>query len=324
MSDLQIIIPTTDRDYLRVKREPSLMMQLLGAAEIIFIGPAPLKELVERDAEAFSLTGRMRFLNENELIGYSRMEEVMKERLAMEGYVPDASSKPGWYYQQFLKMAFCRVCKGDWYMSWDADTIPLRAVSMFDSEGRPCFDVKDEYMPSYFATIKKLLGLDKQLEQSFISEHMLFSKKRMEELIAEIEALPFQGSEFFEKIFFSLDLDNVLRGFSEFETYGTWMTARHPGEYAVRKWKSMRIAGAFMHPGEMTDEDRQWLGRDYDSVTFESYHTYSPELAAFFSDPRYRSRISASQFYQIVLESGYFGETGSGGLKGSSGGVFPV
>ena len=46
-------------------------------------------------------------------------------------------------------------------MSWDADTLPLRHIDMFDEFGKPIFDTKAELMPGYFYTIQKLFGFNK-------------------------------------------------------------------------------------------------------------------------------------------------------------------
>ncbi len=322
---IPLIIPTTAKDYDRITRNLGDFFRLLPVKEVIFIGPAGLEPLVLRDAKTFENDGPVRYINENDLISFDILTQVMREHLKAGGFAMSADSKPGWYYQQFLKMSFSDICEDEYYMSWDADTIPLRETEMFDPQGRPYFDVKTEYLQSYFRTIKKVWGYDKAIEPSFISEHMIFKTSFMKELIAETEALDIKGEKYYEKIFFSLPYDkDLMRGFSEFETYGTWVLNNHPDFYALRDWHSMRITGAFTKPEDLTDEDKAWLASDYDAATFESYHVFSPELAEFFRDPRYRSRISARQFYQIVLESGFFGDMESGGLKSSDGDLFAV
>ena len=319
-----IIIPTTTKDYLRVKRDLRALLDYLPAKEIVFIGPATLEEPVKSDATGVGIEGHVRYLNENDIISFDELTDLMRGRLAADGYEMAANSKPGWYYQQFLKMSFSEICDEDYYMSWDADTIPLRTIRMFDDEGHPYFDLKAEFNPGYFVTLKNLLGLDKVNEKSFIAEHMIFSKSRMAELIKEIEALPIRGGKYYEKIFYSLDLNNLKKGFSEFETYGSWMSVRHPGEYTFRDWNSMRNTGLFVKPDDFSDADKAYLARDYDAATFESYHEFSPQLSEIFHNPEYRAEVSAREFYQMLIDEGVFGKAQDGGIAAEGGAVYPV
>ena len=50
----------------------------------------------------------------------------------------------GWYFQQFLKMAFALsdFCDTEYYLSWDSDTIPLRKIDFFNKAGKPYFTMK--------------------------------------------------------------------------------------------------------------------------------------------------------------------------------------
>ena len=139
--DIELIIPTIPKDYKRVKRDLNSFFTYLPIKKIVFIGPEDLKAPVEEDAEAVGLTDRVCFLNENEVILYSDMYSAMENRIRADGYLIGENSKPGWYYQQFLKMAYASKCECGYYMSWDSDTIPLRRIEMFDREDRPYFDM---------------------------------------------------------------------------------------------------------------------------------------------------------------------------------------
>ncbi len=317
-----MIMPVIPEDYNRVSRNYESFFKLLPIDSIVFIGPAPLKHEIEntmRENPSLDLS----FINENDLIPFDDLMDAMKRRLASEGYVMDRNSRPGWYYQQFLKMAYSRICENEYYMSWDADTIPLREIEMFNQDGRPCFDIKPEYQAGYFNTLKKLFGFGKIIGESFVSEHMLFSKKLMLEMLEELEELPLPGEPFFEKIFFAIGLEDMKLGFSEFETYGTWTAMRHNDAYGLRKWSSFRKGSCFTESSRLNDEDRKWLSKDYDSITFESYEQCDPELEAMFRNPEYREKLSPKQFYTAILESGYFGDYKDGMIT-TKNGSFPV
>ena len=64
-------------------------------------------------------------------------------------------------------------CKCDYYLSWDADTIPLRRLSFFRDE-HPLFSQKQERHIPYFETLFNLLHLKPFNDFSFITEHMVF------------------------------------------------------------------------------------------------------------------------------------------------------
>ena len=77
-----IIIPTTTKDYLRVKRDLKVLLDYLPAKEIVFIGPATLEDPVKNDAVKCGVGDKVRFLNEGELLSLDHLTEVMKDRLA--------------------------------------------------------------------------------------------------------------------------------------------------------------------------------------------------------------------------------------------------
>ncbi len=166
---MEMIIPTILEDLLRTKRDLSLFFECLPVSEIIFIGPGDIKEYVEEEKKKYSGSGSISFIDENELLSKDKVFKVMKDRILADGYVMDGNSRPGWYYQQFLKMAYSGFCNKEYYMTWDADTIPLRKTEMFDKEEKPYFDIKPEFQRGYFITLKKLFNIDRQRNPSFQS-----------------------------------------------------------------------------------------------------------------------------------------------------------
>ena len=320
----ELIIPTTTEDFIRTRRDLGAFFELLPISEIIFIGSEGLEKYVVEEKNSYPEPERIKYLNENDLIPFDSVYSAMKACVSEAGYTMNENSRPGWYYQQFLKMAFSERAEGEYYMSWDADTVPIRKIEMFNKEGNPFFDIKPEYMPGYFVTIKKLFGIDKQIEKSFVSEHMLFNTGYMKELISEIEGLELAGKSFFEKIFYGMGIDNMKRGFSEFETFGSWMLSRHSEKYALRDWSSMRLGGYFLESSKLSEQDIEWLSRDFDAITFEGYTEVVPELSEAFYNEDYRKRYSAKQFYTMLLENGFLGEYENGMRKAEDGLYFPT
>lgn len=303
-----MIIPTTEEDYVRLDREIPLFIEFFDITEIVFIGPETVEAHVREDAKRFGLEDRVRFLDENDLIDREDFFAMIRRRIQRAGYEIAGNSHLGWYYQQFLKLAYADVCDSEYYMEWDADTIPLRRTEMFTKDGHPYFDMKTEHNPGYFKTIKKLFGFGKQVDLSFIAEHMIFSVKYVKEMINEIMHTSFPGDNFYEKIFYAIDLDNLKLGFAEFETYGTWMFVRHPEVYRYREWRSLREASLFIKDCRMTEEDREWLAGGFDAVTFEKYHDLEPDFSKMFYNSQYRKAMNAWEFYDIFVRNGVLGK----------------
>ena len=130
----------------------------------------------------------------------------------------------GWYEQKFLKMEYSKICKNDYYLLWDSDTIPIKPVRMFDNN-KPIFDMKKEHHSPYFITLDKLIPNLNFIKNSYISEHMLIKTEFMKDLIETIEKnYNIQGTKYWEKIIMSIDKEEITKsGFSEYETYGTFL-----------------------------------------------------------------------------------------------------
>ena len=183
----------------------------------------------------------------------------------------DYQVKAGWYLQQFLKMGFAVTeYAKERYLIWDADTIPLRKIPMITEEGKCYLAAKTEYHKPYFDTMERLLGFGKQVDFSFIAEHMVVEVKFMRELIERIRKTPMEGNSWFEKIINASSKTDVGT-FSEFETYGSFCNKYHPGLFEIRQLRTLREAGMlFGH--SVTQEELETLGRmGFDTASFESY-----------------------------------------------------
>ncbi len=148
----------------------------------------------------------------------------------------------GWYFQQFLKYGFAasEYCH-NYYLSWDCDTIALAPINFIKDE-KPMFTLKSEYHPSYFTTIKAILGLEKQIDKSFIAESMLFNKDIMLEILLHISNLN-NEKVWYENIVDSFNTSEAPGYFSEFETYGTYCMAKYPDLYGFQQLNTFRRAG---------------------------------------------------------------------------------
>lgn len=217
----------------------------------------------------------VKFMDEDKIMPSLNLEEIKNLMQKRYPYVERA----GWYFQQFLKMAYATICADEWYLIWDADTIPLRKLSFFTKDGKGILDIKSEYHKPYFRTIKKILGINKIIEGSFISEHMLINKKAMIELIYQIEQnSEIKGIKFFEKVIYALNIKELKgNGFSEYETYGNFVMKNFPEIYSVRKLRTLREGKILL--GACPDRKvLKWASNSYDIISLEKYHKADPIL----------------------------------------------
>lgn len=187
------------------------------------------------------------------------------------GHAPEAD-RTGWYFQQFLKMAYAFSCEEEQYLIWDSDTIPLHKVDMMLEE-QYYFDIKKEYNKAYFDTMSILFPECSKQPFSFISEHMIIKKDIMIELIRKIENGGLsQVGEFWQKILCSISREAIGKsGFSEFETYGSYVMKYHPEIYMIRQWNSLRDGSIFFPVEKYKIEDLCKINSKYDAVSFENY-----------------------------------------------------
>ncbi|GAA4182956.1 DUF6492 family protein [Sphingobacterium ginsenosidimutans] len=169
-------------------------------------------------------------VNENELFdqfNFQSVADFLKQRI-------NNGDRAGWYFQQFLKMEISKIIQSDYYLIWDADTIPLKPIDFFDKEERALIHKSEENHNPYFETLEHILGLKKTVNYSFISEHFMVQTKLMQNMLLEIstnagnQAWPYY---ILENI---TTKDLALSGFSEYETYGNFLNSTYPDNFRLR------------------------------------------------------------------------------------------
>lgn len=313
MENYSAIVLTTPADFERLQGNYARMVRNLAPRKIVFIGSRKVQELIQQS----DVEGQVGFFDEDELIPFAEVHKIMKELLQTDELPRGVT---GWYYQQFLKMQYAFVCKEDYYLIWDGDTVPCKPFSMFREDGLPYLDLKQEYHEEYFHTIENLFpGMHKSIAKSFISEHMLIRCDIMKQLIWDIMGSSAKNTDnvvndtaknntqtqnpFYEKILRAIRPGQIMNtAFSEFETYGTYVTFRYADAYCLRDWHSFRLGGEFFHPERMTDEDYAWLGKDFDAISFEKGHTVREDHEEIFTSPRYREKLSARQILELAQQ----------------------
>lgn len=263
-SKFKLIIPAIPQDIEVFLNNASYFFEFLAISKIVFIGPSSIKYVLPSD-------DRYEFIDENDVLDITALKRIYAKKLNGKSEL----KKFGWYVQQFLKMAYSLRCKDEYYLLWDADTIPLREISLFDSCGKPYLDYKTEYVDAYFKTLSRVLpGYSKVIKGSFIAEHMLIKTSLMREIIYEIEHNNhIDGFSFEQKIINAIDMNYIIEGgFSEFETYGTYIIKNHRESYTLRRWYSMRFGGYFYnHNALLPMSAVSWMAKHYNAVSIEKW-----------------------------------------------------
>ena len=262
-----IIIPVAYRDYSFLKKTIKYIHNNLNPEKIHIITDIRFKRYLPKD---ILRDKKCVVIDENKL--YDGLSfDVIKDLFIRLGRTKNG---PGWYFQQFLKMAYAisDYCDTNYYLSWDSDTIPLQKIEFFNENSKPFFTMKTEHHEPYFHIIERLLGITSINNRSYIAEHMMFNKTIMIELINCIQSNSrLGGNIWFEKIIYALDPESISpMGFSEFETYGNYCLNYYPNTYIERTLPSFR-EGGLIQGRFVSDSLLMKLGFDQATASFEIY-----------------------------------------------------
>jgi hypothetical protein len=178
------------------------------------------------------------------------------------------SQGPGWYFQQLLKYQFAfHDQSDDYYLIWDADTIPLKPIKFFDEKNRMLFTKASEFHLPYFQTYRKILEEEPHRECSFISQHMIVQKSVMRKMLQKIEDTCEGNENWAWKIMKNLQGEGSNR-FSEFETYGHFIKNHYPERIALRELPWLRH-GARICGRLPSNRNLKQLSQDYYYASFE-------------------------------------------------------
>ncbi len=297
--DMLVVI--TPKDFSRLIDLYPRLIDSFPYGKVMFVSAPETSEIIANSP----LKDKAWAVDEDSLISFDDVHECIRKK--MENILAGRDLPrgiTGWYYQQFLKMQYAYLCKDEYYMVWDGDTIPCKQISMFQEEsGKPYLDMKHEYHAEYFETMGVILpGFGKVIERSFISEHMLFRVDIMRKLIEDIEKnnnIP--GTKFWEKIINAIPEDKIQSSaFSEFETYGTYTALKFMDVYKLREWHSFRQGGNFFDYKTISDRDFKWLSQDFEAISFEKGHEVREDNANLFDNPYYQEKLTPKQMLQAA------------------------
>ena len=282
-----LVIPINNNDVNKFLSIQKSFEKFIKYDKIVVICPYEIENIIANNS--FIL------IEENLLVPKKKLKNLFSE-IGIEKL-----DRVGWYEQQFLKMAYSRICKNEYYLIWDSDTFPIKEVYMFENN-HPIFDMKKEYNSAYFITLSRLIPNLRFSKMSYISEHMIIKTEYMKNLLNEIESnsnIP--GNLFWEKIIFSIDKNQIIfSGFSEFETYGSYVDTKFPNFYKHRKWYSKREATEFFGNIENVNENSLiWLSKDYNAISFENWNIFDKENLKFATNQEIQNKIRPKRFFKF-------------------------
>jgi len=180
--------------------------------------------------------------------------------------------RAGWYFQQFLKLGISKSNKiSGLYLVWDADCVVLKPISFVSNDKKVLFDTTKEHHQPYFDIIDRLIGIKKQVNHSFISEHLVFDKKIVSDLLDKIENR--DESEWWIKILNTVDSEMLsYSGFSEYELYGNFVAKYYPEHYRIRKLRKTRN-GARLLGMTPSSSALKLFSSVFDYISFEEWQT---------------------------------------------------
>ena len=262
-----MVIPIISKDFYKISYNFKFYINFIDDIKnAVFIGNEEIENLTKEMNS--SLNFPIKYINEKILLDVNKIKKLIKKRNET------AVKRSGWYIQQFLKMIYSNITQDKFYLVWDSDTIPAKKVKMFKNNGKPFFDVKTEYFEPYFITMKNIFPeLGKKYDYSFISEHMIINTKLMKNMINRIsDNNNLIGNTWYEKIINNIEINYLSQsGFSEFETYGTFVKQHYRLAYSIRPWKSLRFGNLYFNPKSLTDYDIKRISRYYYCISFENW-----------------------------------------------------
>ena len=282
-----LIIPSSYSEIKVFLRHMKYYKRFLNYSNIVLIGPSSITGVLFNDTS-------ISIINEDSLVKKQKINEFLWKKRAVKTW------RDSWYEQQFLKMAYSRICQKEYYLVWDTDTIPIKPIKNFEKD-HPIFDLKTEHNIPYFNTMERLIPGLKFINKSYISEHMMIKTEIMRNLLDSIEMNDkLSGNFFWEKILMAIDIKDLNKsGFSEYETYGTYAHTKNPNFYYHRNWFSQREAKTFFGSTEnLSEDDINWLSQYYHALSFEKRSVFNEKNLEIVKDRKLQQLYKPNFFFE--------------------------
>jgi len=173
--------------------------------------------------------------------------------------------RPNWIYQMLLKM-FQNVTKNDNFLIIEADCIILNKLTFFNGDKTIFYLGRDYYHEQYYNFNKRLLGIGREFNHSFISEFMMYDKKIIKDLLKKLKCNYID--DFLELVYLYVD-DNSYP--SDYDLYGNFYYSNYPNNFET-KILNFNMFGR--HSNYWSNEEIKELIRtneDKDAISFHCW-----------------------------------------------------
>lgn len=261
MTNFDIVICVALKDCLIVKKTICYLRKYIEAQDIYLITG---KSNFAFFSKSYLLKYGIVLIDEESLLPDKEALKIIADKHFTCSY------RFGWYYQQFLKMQFAlsHYAK-DYYIIWGSDTIPLNKLTFFNN-GKMVFTPKTEHHKPYFETLEALIGYQKEVDYSYIAEHMIVDVAIMKKLIGTISESSIEGNSWLAKIINAAPT-NDSNTFSEFETYGTYCHHNYIDRFTLKEIRTFRDGGR-RYSRRISKWKLNKLSKKYDTISLESWH----------------------------------------------------
>jgi hypothetical protein len=222
---MDFVIPCHPKDFCSLQLSVDGIRNNIAVCDKIFV-------ISEKDPKIFGTT---HIPEEN----YSKYITKEKIHTIWENKNPNLYYRSNWLYQQFLKLFSVKVIHNlsESFVLVDSDTIFLKDISFDEKKFYYC--IAEEYHTPYLPPTKLLLDVEDTIGFSCISHHMIFNKKKINQLLEYIENR-FDGKSFADCILDIVDY-NEASCFSEWDLYANYMLIKYPEMCNQRQliWKDI-------------------------------------------------------------------------------------
>jgi len=228
VAKIDFIIPCHPKDYSTLDLCIDGIQKYTNVKNIYVISPQVFHSLHHHD---------IRHMNDLEYKDHTTYNQI-KNRFDKEN--PKNAYRAGWLFQQTLKLFSHRVIEDltEAYAVVDADVIFVRPIIFSIDMFQYC--IGPQYHVPYSEMYLRLMKEVPLARFSFISHHMVFNEKIMDEIINYIEDIHNQS---FMNVFLDCINFQETSGFSEWNLYGNFVFKNYR-DYAVHRqlfWEDIDI-----------------------------------------------------------------------------------
>jgi len=222
---IDIVMPSIDKDYETLEYVlPSIRKYIRHPiGEIIVICP-PSERI-----EALCKKNKCRFVDENTVLPIT-IKDI--------DYWVGETNRSGWIYQQLLKWGADSLCKNEYFLITESDTVFVRP-QVFRHNNKTIMPCSSDlcHLP-YYKAYEKLLGEGIDPVINFTSHHSLFNKKVLSDLKKRIEE---KHSKVWYKAILSILDPNEGACVSDYETYGQFAFRHYRKHVCLEYWSNLSL-----------------------------------------------------------------------------------